>query len=72
MCVQSLMPETIAPFLEEVSEAALKEQIQLRRVGAAVDLYDQLLQAGTPESAQLRVKFVSYKKKKNSQKGKIN
>lgn len=40
------MPETVEPQIEEVSEAALVERIQLRKVGAAVDLYDQLLQAG--------------------------
>lgn len=40
------MPETVAPRLEDVSEEALKERINLRKVTAAVDLYDQLLQAG--------------------------
>jgi len=40
------MPETVSLRLEEVSEDALKERIGLRKVGAAVDMYDQLLQAG--------------------------
>lgn len=40
------MPETVALHLEEVSEEALKERINLRKVTAALDMYDQLLQAG--------------------------
>lgn len=40
------MPESLELQIEEVSEAALIERIQLRKVRAAVDLYDQLLQAG--------------------------
>lgn len=40
------MPETVSLRLEEVSEEALKERIHLRKVTAAVDMYDQLLQAG--------------------------
>lgn len=40
------MPETVSLRLEEVSEEALKERITLRKVTAAVDMYDQLLQAG--------------------------
>ncbi len=40
------MPETLEAQIEEVSEAALIERIQMRKVKAAVDLYDQLLQAG--------------------------
>ena len=40
------MPESLEPILEEVSEAALVERISLRKVRAAVDMYDQLLQAG--------------------------
>lgn len=40
------MPDTISLRLEEVSEEALKERISLRKVKAAVDMYDQLLQAG--------------------------
>lgn len=43
------MPETLAAQIEEVSEAALIERIQMRKVKAAVDLYDQLLQAGKNE-----------------------
>ncbi|XP_054849160.1 pentatricopeptide repeat domain-containing protein 3, mitochondrial isoform X2 [Eublepharis macularius] len=45
--ILSLMPENLALQLEEVSEAALKERIQLRKVKAAVDTYDQLQQSGT-------------------------
>lgn len=40
------MPETVSLRLEEMSEEALKERINLRKVIAAVDLYDQLLQSG--------------------------
>lgn len=40
------MPDTVSLHLEEVSEEALKERINLRKVTAAVDMYDQLLQAG--------------------------
>lgn len=40
------MPETVSLRLEEVSEEALKERISLRRVTAAVDMFDQLLQDG--------------------------
>ncbi|XP_055033757.2 small ribosomal subunit protein mS39 [Misgurnus anguillicaudatus] len=48
--IPCLMPETLEFQIEEVSEAALIERIQLRKVKAAVDLYDQLLQAGTQVS----------------------
>lgn len=40
------MPETVSLHLEEVSQEALKERIHLRKVTAAVDMYDQLLQTG--------------------------
>lgn len=40
------MPETVKLQIEEVSEAALVERIRLRKVMAAVDMYDQLVQAG--------------------------
>lgn len=40
------MPESIAVQLEEVSEEALRERVKLRKVTAAVTLYDQLMQAG--------------------------
>lgn len=50
--IPCLMPETVSPLLEEVSEEALKERIHLRRVTAAVDMYDQLLQAGTAVSME--------------------
>ena len=40
------MPKTVSLRLEEVSEEALKERISLRKVTAAADMYDQLMQAG--------------------------
>ncbi|XP_074848382.1 small ribosomal subunit protein mS39 isoform X2 [Carettochelys insculpta] len=48
--IPCLMPENLTPEIEEVSEAALKERIQLRKVKASVDMFDQLLQAGIPVS----------------------
>lgn len=51
--IPCLMPETLEAQIEEASEAALAERVQLRKVKAAVDLYDQLLQAGTPVSLDL-------------------
>ncbi|KAF4085619.1 hypothetical protein AMELA_G00097110 [Ameiurus melas] len=51
--VPCLMPETVALQIEEVSEAALVERIRLRKVKAAVDMYDQLVQAGAPVSLDL-------------------
>uniref|UniRef100_A0A671NYC6 Small ribosomal subunit protein mS39 n=1 Tax=Sinocyclocheilus anshuiensis TaxID=1608454 RepID=A0A671NYC6_9TELE len=48
--IPCLMPETLEAQIEEVSEAALIERIHMRKVKAAVDLYDQLQQAGTPVS----------------------
>ncbi|CAM4610768.1 unnamed protein product [Leuciscus chuanchicus] len=48
--IPCLMPETLEAQIEEASEAALAERVQLRKVKAAVDLYDQLLQAGTSVS----------------------
>ncbi|XP_016087950.1 pentatricopeptide repeat domain-containing protein 3, mitochondrial-like [Sinocyclocheilus grahami] len=48
--IPCLMPETLEAQIEEASEAALIERIRMRRVKAAVDLYDQLLQAGTSVS----------------------
>ncbi|KAK2903791.1 small ribosomal subunit protein mS39 [Channa argus] len=50
--IPCLMPETVSLHLEEVSEEALKERINLRKVSAAVDMYDQLLQAGTAVSME--------------------
>ncbi|XP_019725338.1 small ribosomal subunit protein mS39 isoform X1 [Hippocampus comes] len=50
--IPCLMPDTISLRLEEVSEEALKERINLRKVKAAVDMYDQLLQAGTSVSME--------------------
>ncbi|XP_077334106.1 small ribosomal subunit protein mS39 [Lithobates pipiens] len=43
-----LMPENVQPQIEGISEEALTERIKLRNIKASVDLYDQLLQAGTP------------------------
>ncbi|XP_067240770.1 small ribosomal subunit protein mS39 [Chanodichthys erythropterus] len=48
--IPCLMPETLEARIEDLSEAALTERIELRKVRAAVDLYDQLLQAGTSVS----------------------
>uniref|UniRef100_A0A3Q3W9G0 Small ribosomal subunit protein mS39 n=1 Tax=Mola mola TaxID=94237 RepID=A0A3Q3W9G0_MOLML len=51
--VPCLMPETVTLCLEELSVEALKERIVLRKVTAAVDLYDQLLQAGIAVSMEM-------------------
>ncbi|KAK3564995.1 hypothetical protein QTP86_032513 [Hemibagrus guttatus] len=51
--IPCLMPETVELQIEEVSEAALVERIRLRKVKAAVDMYDQLVQAGSPVSLDL-------------------
>lgn len=48
------MPKRLVLQLEEVSEVALKNLIQLRKVKASVNLYDQLLQAGTSLNQQLQ------------------
>ncbi|XP_063344213.1 small ribosomal subunit protein mS39 isoform X2 [Pelmatolapia mariae] len=50
--IPCLMPETVSLHLEDVSEEALKERITLRKVTAAVDMYDELLQAGTTVSME--------------------
>ncbi|OPJ70787.1 small ribosomal subunit protein mS39 [Patagioenas fasciata] len=50
--VSCLMPEILTPQIEGVSEEALKERIHLRKVKDSVDLYDQLVQAGTPVSLE--------------------
>ncbi|CAN9514673.1 unnamed protein product [Ophioblennius macclurei] len=50
--VPCLMPESVSLRLEEVSEEALKERISLRKVTAAVDMFDQLQQAGTEVSME--------------------
>ncbi|KAL0973945.1 hypothetical protein UPYG_G00213280 [Umbra pygmaea] len=44
--IPCLMPETMELRIEDVCEAALLERIKLRKVKAAVNMYDQLLQAG--------------------------
>uniref|UniRef100_M3ZP93 Small ribosomal subunit protein mS39 n=1 Tax=Xiphophorus maculatus TaxID=8083 RepID=M3ZP93_XIPMA len=43
--IPCLMPESVALRLEEVSQEALEERISLRKVLAAVEMYDQLLQS---------------------------
>uniref|UniRef100_A0A3P9N285 Small ribosomal subunit protein mS39 n=1 Tax=Poecilia reticulata TaxID=8081 RepID=A0A3P9N285_POERE len=43
--IPCLMPESVALRLEEVSQEALEERISLRKVSAAVEMYDQLLQS---------------------------
>ncbi|NXA27559.1 PTCD3 protein, partial [Ibidorhyncha struthersii] len=50
--IPCLMPEFLTPQIEGVSEEALKERIHLRRVKDSVDLFDQLVQAGTPVSLE--------------------
>ncbi|NXL57549.1 PTCD3 protein, partial [Chordeiles acutipennis] len=50
--IPCLMPEILTPRIEGVSEEALKERIHLRRVKESVDLFDQLVQAGTPVSLE--------------------
>ncbi|XP_028902418.1 pentatricopeptide repeat domain-containing protein 3, mitochondrial [Ornithorhynchus anatinus] len=54
--IPCLMPEYfglhVEPQIEEISEAALQERVQLRKVKASVDMFDQLLQAGTPVSLE--------------------
>ncbi|MXQ82617.1 hypothetical protein E5288_WYG009675 [Bos mutus] len=50
--IPCLMPEYFEPQIEEISEAALQERIQLKKVKASVDIFDQLLQAGTTVSLE--------------------
>ncbi|KAM5191440.1 small ribosomal subunit protein mS39 [Mantella aurantiaca] len=50
--IPCLMPQSVQPQIEEISEEALRERIQFRRVQDSVNLYDQLLQAGTPPSVE--------------------
>ncbi|KAK7806593.1 hypothetical protein U0070_017198 [Myodes glareolus] len=50
--IPCLMPESFEPQIEDVSEAALEERIRLRKVKASVDIFDQLLQAGTTVSLE--------------------
>ncbi|KAM8939567.1 small ribosomal subunit protein mS39 [Pelodytes ibericus] len=52
--IPCLMPENFQPQIEDVSEEALNERIQLRKVKDSVDLYDQLLQGGNPPSLETR------------------
>jgi len=46
------MPEYFEPQIEDISEAALRERIKLKKVKASVDMFDQLLQAGTTISLE--------------------
>ncbi|KAL1768175.1 pentatricopeptide repeat domain-containing protein 3, mitochondrial isoform X1 [Sigmodon hispidus] len=50
--IPCLMPESSESQIEDVSEAALMERIRLRKVKASVDLFDQLLQAGSTVSLE--------------------
>ncbi|KAM6202358.1 small ribosomal subunit protein mS39 [Rhynchocyon petersi] len=50
--IPCLMAEYFEPQIEDVSEAALKERVKLKKVNASVDMFDQLLQAGTPVSLE--------------------
>ncbi|XP_054329674.1 small ribosomal subunit protein mS39 isoform X2 [Pongo pygmaeus] len=50
--IPCLMPEYFEPQIKDISEAALKERIELRKVKASVDMFDQLLQAGTTVSLE--------------------
>lgn len=50
--IPCLMPESVSLRLEETSEEALQERISLRKVTAAVNMYDQLQQAGTAVSIE--------------------
>ncbi|KAM9378074.1 small ribosomal subunit protein mS39 [Phaethornis superciliosus] len=50
--IPCLMPENLTPQIEGLSEEALKERIHLRRVKDSVNLFDQLVQAGTPVSLE--------------------
>ncbi|XP_005630532.1 small ribosomal subunit protein mS39 isoform X2 [Canis lupus baileyi] len=50
--IPCLMPEYFEPQIEDISEAALKERIKLKKVKASVDMFDQLLQAGTTVSLE--------------------
>ncbi|XP_039607725.1 pentatricopeptide repeat domain-containing protein 3, mitochondrial [Polypterus senegalus] len=50
--IPCLMPITSEPQINDISEAALAERIQLRKVKDAVDIFDQLLQAGKPVSLE--------------------
>ncbi|XP_023184313.1 pentatricopeptide repeat domain-containing protein 3, mitochondrial [Xiphophorus maculatus] len=56
--IPCLMPESVALRLEEVSQEALEERISLRKVLAAVEMYDQLLQSGTAVSMETTHKLL--------------
>ncbi|XP_037383659.1 pentatricopeptide repeat domain-containing protein 3, mitochondrial isoform X1 [Talpa occidentalis] len=50
--IPCLMPEYFEPQIEDTNEVALKERIKLKKVKASVDMFDQLLQAGTTVSLE--------------------
>ncbi|XP_068131522.1 small ribosomal subunit protein mS39 isoform X2 [Hyperolius riggenbachi] len=50
--IPCLMPDSVQPLIEGVCEESLNERIKLRRVKESVNLFDQLLQAGTPPSLE--------------------
>ncbi|XP_045139784.1 pentatricopeptide repeat domain-containing protein 3, mitochondrial [Echinops telfairi] len=56
--IPCLMPEYFEPQIEGVSEAALEERIKLKKVKASVDMFDQLLQAGTVISLETTNKLL--------------
>ncbi|KAG8591159.1 hypothetical protein GDO81_000068 [Engystomops pustulosus] len=56
--IPCLMPESIQPQIEGISEEALGERIKLRRVKDSVDLFDQLVQGGTTPSLETTNKLL--------------
>uniref|UniRef100_A0A671FVB8 Uncharacterized protein n=1 Tax=Rhinolophus ferrumequinum TaxID=59479 RepID=A0A671FVB8_RHIFE len=50
--ISCLMPAYFEPQIEDISEAALREQIKLKKVKASVDMFDHFLQAGTTVSLE--------------------
>ncbi|XP_075419214.1 small ribosomal subunit protein mS39 isoform X2 [Tenrec ecaudatus] len=56
--IPCLMPEYFEPQIEGISEAALEERIKLKKVKASVDMFDQLLQAGTAISLETTNKLL--------------
>ncbi|XP_065591986.1 small ribosomal subunit protein mS39 [Cyrtonyx montezumae] len=50
--IPCMVPEICTPQIEGVNEEALKERVNLRMVKDSVDMFDQLLQAGTPISLE--------------------
>ncbi|RXM34327.1 Pentatricopeptide repeat domain-containing protein 3, mitochondrial [Acipenser ruthenus] len=56
--IPCLMPEAFEPQINDISEDALNERIQLRQVKAAVDIFDQLIQGGTTVSLETTNKLL--------------